>query len=167
MIDVNTFFDGILQSRLHNNDAIVKKMLLNETPNIRNYIQNIQSLSGTSEFINNYFGLLRTLSLLEFMPLSWFENQASFIRADVPTYFKSVRREGIAYMLLTFVKLNIQNNEDVSFIKEASYQFLASDIPKYSTSQLLNLAWCMCVEQRYGPEWQSPMLPMLNKILAS
>ena len=110
MIDVNTFFDGLLQSRLHNTDSIVKKMLLHETPNIMQYIKNIQSLSGTSEFINNYFGLLRTLSLLEFMPLSWFENQASFIRASLPTYLKIVRREGIAYLLLTFVKLNIQNN---------------------------------------------------------
>jgi len=82
---------------------------------------NIQSQAGTSEFINNYFGLLRTLSLLEFMPLSWFELQASFIRANLSTYFKSVRREGIAYLLLTFVKLNIQNNQDVNYIKEAIY----------------------------------------------
>jgi len=82
---------------------------------------NIQSQAGTSEFINNYFGLLRTLSLLEFMPLSWFERQASFIRANLPTYFKSVRREGIAYLLLTFVKLNIRKNEDVNYIKEAIY----------------------------------------------
>lgn len=80
------------------------------------------------------------------MPLTWFENQASFIRTNLPIYFKSVRREGIAYLLLTFVKLNIKNNEDVNYIKEAIYQFLVLDIPHYSTSQLLNLAWCMCVE---------------------
>lgn len=102
------------------------------------------------------------------MPLSWFEFQASFISTNLPTYFKSVRREGIAYLLLTFVKLNIKNNEDVNFIKEAIYQFLSTDIPKYSTSQLLNLAWCMCVEQRYEAEWHNgTMIPMLNKILAS
>ncbi len=64
------------------------------------------------------------MSLLEFMPLTWFENQASFIRTNLPIYFKSVRREGIAYLLLTFVKLNIKNNEDVNYIKEAIYQFL-------------------------------------------
>lgn len=72
IIDLNTFLDGISLSKLWNTDTIVKKKLLIDSPNIINTLRNILKLHPSKEFTNNYFGLLRSVQILEFMPLPWF-----------------------------------------------------------------------------------------------
>lgn len=39
---------------------------------------------------------------------------------------KMVRLEGFGYLLQMFVKLNIKDNEDVSFLKESVFSLLVS-----------------------------------------
>ena len=76
---MNTFLDGIVQSKLSNGEAGVKKILAQNCPKFVDQVNKILEQSNSSKFSNNYFGLLRSISQLEFVDLKWFEGQAKFI----------------------------------------------------------------------------------------
>ena len=80
----NLFLTGLLFSRLHSGDAIVKKVLLNECPNLLNRLSEVCKNANDYELANHYPSLLRTISHLQFVPLEWFFDQATFIRPKLP-----------------------------------------------------------------------------------
>lgn len=117
---INTFLDGIVQSKLQDGDASVKKVLTQCCPNLKEKVKNILDHKDSAKFANNYFGLLRSTSRLEFLELAWFEQQAKFLAQDLPYWQKRVKNEGIGFLLHTLVRLNL-NSEEANYILEASF----------------------------------------------
>jgi hypothetical protein len=46
---------------------------------LKEKVKNILDHKDSAKFANNYFGLLRSTSRLEFLELAWFEQQAKFL----------------------------------------------------------------------------------------
>jgi len=79
-----------------------------------------------------------------------------------------LRPEALAYLLHTFVKLNLEKDESVVNIKrriltEKLLLHHISDKP----SQLFNLVWCLVVEKRYNAAvyWPETLTEKLNSLL--
>lgn len=63
-----------MQSKLHNGDAGVKILLKQSCPKLIEQVRTVIDLKDSPKFANNYFGLLRSVSWLELVELSWFED---------------------------------------------------------------------------------------------
>jgi len=57
---------------------------------------------------------------LEFVELSWFNQQADFLAKDLPYWQKRVRNEGMGFLLHTLVRLNL-HSEEANYILEATF----------------------------------------------
>ena len=122
LLHLNVFLDGIKHSGLVHGNVIVKKVLEHECPGIRSKILNISNpptsqneedskrqFLSSSDFVNNYASLLRLMGHLQFVPLSFFEDQLEFIWENEEFFFTYMRQEALSTILRLIIKLNLKS----------------------------------------------------------
>ena len=121
---ITTFLDGVVQSRLSNSETIVKIVLNSQCPSLIRTIKDVLKQRKSSGFENNYFGLMKSIGVLEILPIEWFEEQAEFLLEEIGYWQQTTRLESSAYLLHTFINLNMIASPNVNKIVEVIFQHL-------------------------------------------
>jgi hypothetical protein len=67
---------------------------------------------------------MKCLGVLEILPIEWFEEQAEFLLNEIDYWQQTTRLESTAYLLHTFINLNMINSPNVTKIIEVIFQHL-------------------------------------------
>jgi len=179
LASLNTFMDGVLSSKLHKSNVIVRKKFFgneNILKVIKDHVDpnNAEKNIKNPQFLNNYVGFIRSLSQMEALPIEFFEDQLQrFILPHFSTLKSFGRMESLGFLLHTFVKLNIRTPEaekvKVLILQETIIPQFLTYLKEGKTvlkSHFFNYMWCLVCEERYQPEfWPKEIVQHFNSIL--